>query len=136
MKRVTITGIIERDQVAGYIAGFDIALQPEVVAYASPLKLFEYMALGRAIVAPDAPNIREIVTNGVDCLLFDPEQPDGLAQALQRLAGDAALRERLGRAAIAKLAERRLTWRDNAVKVAALAAGDTAEPDAVALRPA
>ena len=135
-ERVTITGIIERDQVAGYIAGFDIALQPEVVAYASPLKLFEYMALGRAIVAPDAPNIREIVTNGVDCLLFDPEQPDGLAQALQRLAGDAALRERLGRAAIAKLAERRLTWRDNAVKVAALAAGDTAEPDAVALRPA
>lgn len=134
--RVTITGVIERDQVAGYISAFDIALQPEVVAYASPLKLFEYMALGRAIVAPDAPNIREIVTDGIDCLLFDPEQPDGLAAALHRLAGDAGLRERLGHGAIAKIAERRLTWRDNAIKVAALAAEGPAEPDMIALRPA
>ncbi|MFP4162271.1 MAG: glycosyltransferase, partial [Ectothiorhodospira sp.] len=41
--RVTITGIIPRDQVARYVAAFDIALQPDVVDYASPLKLFEYL---------------------------------------------------------------------------------------------
>ncbi len=50
--RVTITGIVARDRVPDYIAAFDIALQPSVVPYASPLKLFEYLAMGRAIVAP------------------------------------------------------------------------------------
>ncbi len=120
--RVTITGVVERDAVPAYVSAFDVALQPEVVAYASPLKLFEYMALGRAIVAPDAPNIREIVTDGDDCVLFDPKDPKGLLHAIERLAGDAALRERLGRGAVATIERRRLTWRGNAVTVAGLAA--------------
>ena len=50
--RFTLTGIVMRDEVAAYLAAFDVALQPNVVAYASPLKLFEYLALGHAIVAP------------------------------------------------------------------------------------
>jgi len=135
--RVTITGIVARDQVAGYISAFDIALQPEVVAYASPLKLFEYMALGRAIAAPAAPNITEIVTDGVDCLLFDPAEADGLTRAIQHLAGDAALRERLGQGAIDTIARRRLTWRDNAATVAALARAQPIEDrEAEVRRPA
>ncbi len=44
-------------------------------SYASPLKLFEYLALGRAIVAPDQPNIREVLDDGVNALLFDPDDP-------------------------------------------------------------
>jgi hypothetical protein len=40
---------------------FDIALQTASVPYASPLKLFEYMALSRAVIAPDQPNIREVL---------------------------------------------------------------------------
>jgi glycosyltransferase involved in cell wall biosynthesis len=71
--RVTVTGIIDRDEVARYVGVFDIALQPDVVEYASPLKLFEYMALGKAIIAPDRANIREILTHGRDALLFDPD---------------------------------------------------------------
>ena len=53
--RVQFTGTMSRDRLPGLIAAFDIALQPLVTAYASPLKLFEYMAEGRTIVAPATP---------------------------------------------------------------------------------
>ncbi len=62
--RLTISGVVERDDVARYVAAFDIAVLPGVTHYASPLKLFEYLQLGRAIVAPDSENIREILADG------------------------------------------------------------------------
>jgi len=70
--RLTLVGLVERDRISHYVSAFDVALQPEVVPYASPLKLFEYMTLGRAIVAPDRPNIREVLEHRKDALLFDP----------------------------------------------------------------
>ena len=89
----------------------DIASQPRVTAYASPLKLFEYMATGRAIVAPASPNIREILEDGVDGLLFAPGSAEAMAAAIERLARDATLREKLGQAAAQKIAARDLTGR-------------------------
>jgi glycosyltransferase involved in cell wall biosynthesis len=112
--RVQVCGVIGRDGLAGYISTFDIALQPEVTAYASPLKLFEYMALGRAIIAPDAPNIREILTHEVDALLFEPDNPASLAAAIRRLVGDGALRARLGAAAADKIHQEDISWARNA----------------------
>ncbi|PMY01013.1 glycosyl transferase family 1, partial [Pseudomonas sp. MPR-R2A5] len=79
--------------------------------YASPLKLFEYMALSRAIVAPDQANIREVLTDGVDALLFRPGDPAALAEVLARLAAAPELRRRLGAAARRRLEGADLTWR-------------------------
>jgi glycosyltransferase involved in cell wall biosynthesis len=118
--RLTITGVVGREQVAAHVAAFDIALQPAVVDYASPLKLFEYMALGRPIVAPAQPNIMEILTDGEDALLFDPRDPRGLGKAIERLCRDAGLRQRIGEAARRTIRSRRLTWTDNATRVADL----------------
>ena len=118
---VTFTGVVQRDQVASYVAAFDIALQPAVVAYASPLKLFEYLALGRAIVAPSQANIREVLQDGVNALLFDPEDEAGLVKAIQRLIEDPALRQRLALKAGATISERGLTWHANAQRVTQLA---------------
>jgi len=118
--RVQVCGVIGRDRLAGYISTFDIALQPEVTAYASPLKLFEYMALGRAIIAPDAPNIREILTHEVDALLFEPNNPESLAAAIRRLVGDGALRARLGAAAADKIQREDITWARNARRAISL----------------
>ncbi|MCA8927483.1 MAG: glycosyltransferase family 4 protein [Alphaproteobacteria bacterium] len=115
--RVTFTGVVQRDAVPHYVAAFDIALQPHVVAYASPLKLIEYLALGRAIVAPDTRNIREILTDGEDGLLFAAGNTDAFAEAIVRLANDPALRQRLGGGALALLHRRNLTWRHNAERV-------------------
>jgi len=115
--QLTVMGIIGRDEVADYVAAFDIALQPQVVEYASPLKLFEYMALGRAIVAPDQRNIREILTHEQDALLFNADDADGFAAAIRRLVGDEDLRRRLGQGAMATIEKRRLTWDANAERV-------------------
>ncbi len=118
---VTFTGVIGRDDIAGYVSAFDIALQPAVVAYASPLKLFEYLALGRAVIAPSQPNICEILRDGDNALLFDPADPTALVGAIRRLVEDAALRERLARRAGETIAEQNLTWAGNARRVVELA---------------
>ena len=119
--RLTILGVVEREQVAAHIAAFDVALQPRVVPYASPLKLFEYMALGRAILAPDQPNIREILSHGRDALLFDPDDPAAFRGAIAAVLGDDDLRRRLGEGAAATVAARGLTWDANAERVESLA---------------
>lgn len=122
--RVHFTGLVEHDRVPGLVAGFDIALQPKVVPYASPLKVFDYMAAGRAIVAPDQPNIREILDHERTALLFDPDADGAMWQAIARLIADPALRMRLGAAARAELERRDYTWRGNARRIAAWAAAD------------
>ena len=122
--RVTFTGLQPREAIPGLVAGFDIALQPLVVSYASPLKIFEYMAAGRAIVAPDQPNIREVLRDGETAALFDPTEAGAMWRAIQRLAGDAALRRRMGDAARGEIARRDYTWRGNAARVVAWASGE------------
>jgi len=122
-ERVTFTGVIGRDDVARYVAAFDIALQPAVVAYASPLKLFEYLALGKAIIGPDQPNLAEILTHEDNALLFDPDDANALPAVLDRLSRDPALRQRIAARAHATIAEQRLTWRANAERVVDLSKG-------------
>ncbi len=119
--RLAITGVVERDAVAAHVAAFDIAVLPGLTLYSSPLKLFEYMYLGRAIVAPDTPNIREILTDGEDALLFAVDQPGAMEAVLLRLCEDAELRVRLGAAARARTLTAKLTWAHNAERVAGLA---------------
>jgi len=123
---VQFVGVQQRETVPDLIRGFDIALQPQAVAYASPLKLFEYMAGGRAIVAPEQPNIREILSDGETAILFNPADPAALWRAIRRLAVDPQLRERLGRAARLALEARDYTWQANAARITAAVAGDLA----------
>jgi len=115
--RVTFAGRVGRGQISAYVAAFDIALQPDVVSYASPLKLLEYMALEAAIVAPDTPNIREIVTHDVDAVLFDPDSNEAFANAVSRVCNDAALCARVGRQASDAIDAKGFTWADNAVRI-------------------
>ncbi|WP_338663927.1 glycosyltransferase family 4 protein [Pararoseomonas sp. SCSIO 73927] len=122
--RVHFTGLVARERVPEVVSGFDIALQPAAVDYACPLKVLEYMAAGRPIVAPDQPNIRELLEHGRTALLFDPADPDGLWRAAMRLAGDPALRRALGEAARAEILRRDLTWKGHARRVALLAAAE------------
>jgi glycosyltransferase involved in cell wall biosynthesis len=116
-ERLTITGTVPRERVADYVRRFDIALQPDVVDYACPLKLIEYMALGRAIVAPDRENIRELVSHEESALLVPPRDAAGLGATLARLAHDAPLRQRLGESAQRTIVSRNLTWLHNARRV-------------------
>jgi glycosyltransferase involved in cell wall biosynthesis len=115
--RVRFTGVVSRDEVPGHVAAFDIALQPAVVRYASPLKLFEYLALAKAIVAPRQPNIEEVLEDERNALLFDPVTPGELERQLARLATDEALRRQLGEGARSTIGRLNLTWQGNASRV-------------------
>jgi glycosyltransferase involved in cell wall biosynthesis len=117
---LTITGIVDRSEIARFVAAFDVALQPNVVEYASPLKIFEYLAMGKATVAPDLPNIREILTDGVNAALFDPSADQAMERSVLSLCEDPDLRERLGRAGRRLVLDRDLTWDCNARKVVEL----------------
>jgi glycosyltransferase involved in cell wall biosynthesis len=119
--RVRFTGLVQPAQVPAVVTHFDIALQPSATPYASPLKIFDYMAAGCAIVAPDQPNIREILTDRETALLFDPAAAGAMWQAVERLIGDGTLRERLGTAARNELERQNYTWAGNAERVAGFA---------------
>jgi glycosyltransferase involved in cell wall biosynthesis len=107
---VTFTGLVAPAEVAGHLAGADILVLPNPASAissraTSPLKLFEYMAAGKAIVASNLPAIAEVLTHDVNAWLVAPGDAAALADGIRRLAGDAALRARLGSAARRDVAE-------------------------------
>ena len=123
--KLHFTGVVPRTAVPAAAMAFDIALQTALVPYASPLCLFEYMALGKAILAPDQPNHHEVLEQGVDCEMYDTGEALGIESALDRLVADAPLRQRLGSAAHQTLQRRGFVWSANASRVAT-AAGEIA----------
>jgi len=117
-EHVTVTGLVERAEIPAHVAAFDIALQPKATDYASPLKLFEYMTVGCAILAPDQPNLREVLCHGRNALLFVPDDAPSFSAALQRLITDEPLRIKLGRAAAHSIKTEDFTWTGNARRIA------------------
>jgi len=105
--RVTLTGLVPRANVPERLAGADVLVLPTLATpsarYTSPLKLFEYMASGKPIVASDLAPIREILTDGENARLVPPGEPAALAAAVRELLADRALAERLARAAFDKV---------------------------------
>jgi glycosyltransferase involved in cell wall biosynthesis len=121
--RVTFVGVVARGDVPGWLARGDILALPNPASAlsthsTSPLKLFEYMAAGRAIVASDLPSIREILTDDISAVLVAAGDAAALAAGIRRLAGDAALRARL--AAAAKAAAAEYSWDRRAARLETL----------------
>jgi glycosyltransferase involved in cell wall biosynthesis len=106
--RVTFTGHVPYDAVADYTAAGDIAVVPATNDYGNPMKLYDYSALGKAVVAPDQSTVTDIVTHGESAWLFAKDDGAALTAALARLVDDAALRARLG--GRAALLARERTW--------------------------
>ena len=120
---VSITKPVDRTALFDSLACVDIALQPAATEYASPMKLIEYLAAGKAVVAPDQDNIRELITDGDNGLLFPPGDWETLAKRVEQLMTDAGLRRRLGEAGRQTIQSHGLTWRDNAARVVSLLGG-------------
>jgi glycosyltransferase involved in cell wall biosynthesis len=117
-----LTGAVAHAAMPEMLATLDIAVAPYLTVpdfYFSPLKLYEYMASGLAVVASAIGDIPSLVRAGETGLLSPPADPAALATALRALAGDPDLRARLGAAARAE-AERH-TWAANAGTIGALA---------------
>ncbi len=121
--RVAFTGQLRHAEVAARLDAADVLVLPNPPSAistraTSPLKLFEYMAAGRAIVASDLPSIREVLANDDTALLVKPGDAGGLADAIRRLAADPSLRARLGDAA--RRASADYSWSRRAERLEAL----------------
>jgi len=84
--------------------------------FGSPTKLFEYMAMGKGIVASRLDQLAEVLTHNNTALLITPGNVDELVDAIHQLAQDQNLRRRLGERARAVAIERH-TWQQNAARV-------------------
>jgi len=118
-ERITLTGWRAHDEVAALLSAADITVAPYPELedfYFSPLKLFEYLALGKAIVASRIGQIEDLLEADHHALLTPPGDTLALADALERLVTDEPLRRRLGQAAA--LLGGSFTWRANADAVA------------------
>ena len=98
-KTVCFTGQVSHEDVPSYLGAMDIAVMPNSNEFGSPVKIFEYMAMGRAIIAPRRGPVEEVLTHGETALIIEPSKPDDLAEALRVLIGNHELRRRLGAAA-------------------------------------
>jgi len=122
-RRVTFTGLLPPAEVAARLRDADVLVLPNPSSavsnvFTSPLKLFEYMAAGRPIVASDLPSIREVLTHERNALLIAPGNPQALTAAIRRLNDDRALGKRLARQALSDVAE--YTWTKRAERLEAL----------------
>lgn len=115
-------GFVPPRQTPQYRAMCDILLLPaqykvsttssgrgDISRWMSPLKLFEYMASKRAIIASNLPTVCEVLRDGYNALLVQPDDIEGWVQALQRLSEDKELRKRLAENAYADLVSK-YTW--------------------------
>ena len=118
--RVRFLGTLARGELLAHVAAFDVAILPEVTEYAAPLKLLDYLAAGRAVVAPDRANLREVLADGENAQLFDPAREGAFDEALERVAAAPELRARLGAKGRATIDRLGLTWDANAARVVSL----------------
>ena len=123
-QRVVITGLLPHEEIPAVIRQFDVAVapyvEPEHPFYFSPLKLFEYMACGVAVVAPKLGQIAEVVSDGQTGLLYPAGNFEALTAGCERLLQDPELRLNLGRAGASMIHER-FTWDHNAACIVKLA---------------
>jgi glycosyltransferase involved in cell wall biosynthesis len=121
-ERVVLTGVVPHPQAVELLAGCDVCVSPHVPNpdgtpfFGSPTKVFEYMGLGRAIVASDLDQIGEVLDDGRTALLTAPGDVPGAGDAVVRLLDDAALRARLGDAALQAAIERH-SWDANVGRI-------------------
>lgn len=121
-ERVHFAGVVEHERVPAYLDACDVLVSPHVPLddgsefFGSPTKLFEYMAMGKGIVASRLGQIGDVLADEESALLVEPGDVDQLSAALLRLARSPELRERLGSAARRRAVEHH-TWTHNARRV-------------------
>jgi len=114
---VTITGAVARDKLVDILTQIDVAVQPSATSYACPMKIIEYMAAGKAIVAPDQPNIRELLSDGGNALLFKQDDWADFSSKINMLVNDRRQALKLGAAARETVITKDLAWDANARRV-------------------
>lgn len=116
-ENVVVQPAVSHHEVPAVIAESDICLAPlglndrNVTQGACPIKVLEYMASSRPLIASNMPIVRELVREDVDGLLFSPNDPDDLARQVLTLLNDSELSNRLADSATER-ALTKFTWHE------------------------
>jgi glycosyltransferase involved in cell wall biosynthesis len=102
--RMTFAGAVEPPRVSALLDGADVLVLPNPPTpvssrYTSPLKLFEYLAAGKPIVASDLTSLREVLRHEENSILVEAGSPDALAAGIRRVLADRELAGRIARQA-------------------------------------
>jgi glycosyltransferase involved in cell wall biosynthesis len=111
---VIFAGPVDKADISSYISAFDIAVQPSATPYACPMKLIEYMAMGKCIIAPDQPNIQEMLDDKITGIFFKMGDEESFGAALKHILTDDDKRKLIGRQAFEAIEQRGLLWKRNA----------------------
>jgi glycosyltransferase involved in cell wall biosynthesis len=119
-QNVRFLGFVAQDQVPLYQSSADVCVLPNTAGdpsaqWTSPLKLFEYMASGRAIVASAIPAVRRYLRDGHNSLLFEADNAGALTDAIRRALADRGLADRISRQALEDV--RAYTWDQRAKRI-------------------
>lgn len=120
-EHVVVQPAVPHHEIPSLIAGADICVAPlalndrNVTQGACPIKILEYMAAGRPLLASNMPIVRELVREDVDGLLFSPNDPEDLARQAVQLLKDMELSQRLAESAAAHVREK-FTWHESQKK--------------------
>ncbi|MFN4110921.1 MAG: glycosyltransferase family 4 protein [Ignavibacteria bacterium] len=120
--KIIFTGIVSHDKAPEYLAACDILVSPHLGFetgerfFGSPTKLFEYMAMGKPIIASELEQIGKIIENEFNGLKFKPGYSQELSELILRLYEDRELCKRLGQQAREDVI-RSFTWEKNARRV-------------------
>ena len=112
---VIFTGPVPHTEVPQYLDLIDIAVQPSANEYCCPMKILEYMALGKAIVAPRQENIEELLLENGQ--LFKPGNAEGLSQALLTLLRNPETTRERGLRSRRAVTEHQYLWSTNARRI-------------------
>ena len=122
MDNVVFTGLVPQSEGPKYMGACDILLSPHIknpdgsAFFGSPTKLFEYMAMGKPIIASDLDQIGDILEHKKTAYLIEPGNIRQLSNAIQVLLDDSKLREDLGKNARVE-ALKKYTWKKHTEKL-------------------
>lgn len=120
LSNVLVKGFQPPEELPKYLASADVLVLPNSakdensLLYTSPLKLFEYMAAERPIIASDLPSLREILNNR-NAVFFKPDSPESLATTIKMLLSHQEFQKNLARQARIDVEE--YTWDKRAKKI-------------------
>ncbi len=127
-KRVLFTGAIGHAQLMHYVAAFSLGVMPDSNDYGSPMKIFEYMALGKPVVVPDYGPLLDAVTEGKEGKIFRRKDAHALAKCIDEYFADPAALALAGRNARTSV-ETRYNWQANAERSLTFALSKDSAPN-------
>ncbi|WP_035052230.1 glycosyltransferase [Carnobacterium pleistocenium] len=129
LTNIKLYGYVDNSEIDKYYHGFDISLLPfsknifydknkkdDIGSWISPLKLFESMSHGKAIIASNLPTIQEVLTDGVDSFLVDSDNIEEWGRKLDVLVENYSIRNKFGKNAYDNF-KKKYTWDIRAKKI-------------------